>query len=152
MLKCVWKVHHKYWTFSWQKVYKNVTHWIVATNALARSRIVTHCYATSFSRKIILCETNNIFYSRGNKKWDKTKLILKVHWKQRWGPLGQFCKFCLCQQLFKWFSIETRLSNILKTTNATKFIKTILESTYKVVVGTDKLADPTRLVILLRVV
>ena len=31
--------------------------------------------------------------------------------------------------------METRLSNILKTTNTTKFIKTILESTYKVVLG-----------------
>ena len=32
--------------------------------------------------------------------------------------------------------METRLSNILKITNATKFIKTILESTFKVVLGT----------------
>ena len=31
--------------------------------------------------------------------------------------------------------METRLSNILKITKATKFIKTILESTYKVVFG-----------------
>ena len=63
LLKCVWKVHHKKWTFYWRKVYKNVIYWIVATNALARFRIVAHCYATSFSRKIILCQTNNIFYS-----------------------------------------------------------------------------------------
>ena len=46
--------------------------------------------------------------------------------------------------------METRLSNILKTTNATKFIKTILESTYKAVLGTYKLGAPTRLVFLLR--
>ena len=72
MLKCVWKVHHKKWTFQWQKVYKNAIHWIVASNALARFRIVTHCCATSFSRKIILCETNNIFYSLGNEKWGET--------------------------------------------------------------------------------
>ena len=39
--------------------------------------------------------------------------------------------------------METRLSNILKTTNATKFIKTILERTYKVVLGTYNLAAPT---------
>ena len=44
----------------------------VATNALARFRIASHCYATSFSRKTILCETNNIFYSLGNQKVDKT--------------------------------------------------------------------------------
>ena len=48
--------------------------------------------------------------------------------------------------------METRLSNILKTTNATKFIKTILESTYKVVLGTYNLAAPTRPVFLLRAV
>ena len=34
--------------------------------------IVTHCCAVSFSRKTILCETNNIFYSLGNQKLDKT--------------------------------------------------------------------------------
>ena len=72
ILKCVWKVHHKNWTFQWQKVYKNVIHWIVAANALARFRIVTHCYAASFSRKTILCETNNIFCSLGNQKLHKT--------------------------------------------------------------------------------
>ena len=48
--------------------------------------------------------------------------------------------------------METRLSNILKTTNATKFIKTILESTYKVVLGTYNLAVQTRPVFLLRAV
>ena len=37
---------------------------------------------------------------------------------------------------FKTFCMETRLHNILKTTNTAKFIKTILESTYKVVLGT----------------
>ena len=71
MLKCVWNVYHKNWTFQRQKVYKNVINWIVASNALARFRIVTHCYASSFLRKIILYETNNIFYSLRNQKWDK---------------------------------------------------------------------------------
>ena len=46
--------------------------------------------------------------------------------------------------------METRLSNILKTINATKFIKTILESTYKVVSGKYKFGTPTRPVFLLR--
>ena len=45
--------------------------------------------------------------------------------------------------------METRLSNILKTTNATKFIKTILERTYKVVLAAYNLATPTRPVFLL---
>ena len=71
MLKCVWKVHHKKWTFWWQKVYKKYT-LNCSQNALARFRIVTHCYAASFLRKTILCETNNIFYSLGNQKLDKT--------------------------------------------------------------------------------
>ena len=35
---------------------------IVALMALARSSIVTHNYAASFSIKLVLCETNNIFY------------------------------------------------------------------------------------------
>ena len=48
--------------------------------------------------------------------------------------------------------METPLSNILKTTNTTKFIKTILESTYKVVLDTYNLAAPTRPVFLLRAV
>ena len=48
--------------------------------------------------------------------------------------------------------METRLSNILKTTNATKFIKSILESSYKVVLGRYSLAAPTQLVFLLRAV
>ena len=42
----------------------------------------------------------------------------------------------------KDFSMETRLSNILKTTNATKFIKTILESSYKVLLGTYNFVGP----------
>ena len=47
--------------------------------------------------------------------------------------------------------METRLYNILKTKKATKFIKTILESTYKVVLSTYNLAAPTRPIYLLRV-
>ena len=58
----------------------------------------------------------------------------------------------LMQQLFtfKRFCMEMRLSNILKTTNATKFIKTILESTYKAVLGTSNLAAQIQQVFLLR--
>ena len=39
--------------------------------------------------------------------------------------------------------METRLSNILKTTNATKFIKITLENTYKFVSGTYNLVAAT---------
>ena len=48
--------------------------------------------------------------------------------------------------------METRLRNILKTTNITKFIKTILKSTYKVLLGTYSLAVPTQPIFLLRAV
>ena len=46
--------------------------------------------------------------------------------------VGQFSKFCLCQQLyaFKEFRMEMRLLINSKTTNAKKFIKTILKSSY----------------------
>ena len=33
---------------------------------------IAHCYAALFSRKIISCETKNIFHSLGNQKLDKT--------------------------------------------------------------------------------
>ena len=54
------------------------------------------------------------------------------------GHVGQFSKFWLCQQLFafKRFCMETILSNILKTAKVTKFIKIIVESTYKIIVVT----------------
>ena len=48
--------------------------------------------------------------------------------------------FCLRQQLFafKEFCIETRLSNILKTTNVMNFTKAILKSSYRVLQVTFK--------------
>ena len=39
--KCVWKVHYKNLTCSWQKLYEKVIHEIVASIARARFRIVT---------------------------------------------------------------------------------------------------------------
>ena len=51
--------------------------------------------------------------------------------------VGQFLQFSLCQQLFAFehFRMETRLGNISKATNATEFVKTILESSNKVLLG-----------------
>ena len=48
--------------------------------------------------------------------------------------VGKFSKFCLPQQLcsFKEFCMETRLSNIFKTTNVTNLTKVIQESSYRV--------------------
>ena len=50
------------------------------------------------------------------------------------GHVGQFSKFCLRQQLFpfKEFCMDTRLSNIFKTTNVKKLAKVVLESSFKV--------------------
>ena len=57
---------------------------VVALIKVERFHIVTHCYAASFSPKLILCESNNIFYSReywvrhkeNNKFW---KFIKNEH-------------------------------------------------------------------------
>ena len=46
------------------KVNQKVLHKIIAANALARSRIVTHSNAASFSIKFTLSETNNILFSK----------------------------------------------------------------------------------------
>ena len=90
--------------------------------------------------------------AQGTKNQIKAIADPKSTLKINRGHVGQFSKFCLCQQLFafKRFCMETRLSNILKTTNATKFIKTILESTYKVVLGTYNLAATTPPFLLIR--
>ena len=94
MLKCVWKVHHKNWTFQQQKLYKNVIHWIVASNAHACFRIVMHCYAT-FSRKIFLYETNNIFCSLRNQKWDKTNNWSLKHIENKYEILLMSAVICI---------------------------------------------------------
>ena len=54
--------------------------------------------------------------------------------------LGQFSKFCLRQQLcaFKEFCMETRLSNIFKTTNVTNLTKVIQQNSYRVLQVTSK--------------
>ena len=54
-----------------QKVY-TVT---LAINALARFDIVKHCYATSFPRKTILCETNNIFKINMRSRWTVFQIL-----------------------------------------------------------------------------
>ena len=88
------------------------------------------CSAASFSRKPILCETSNIFYSQKYQVWQKDNKKFLVHQKRTWGHVGQLSKFCPRQQLFtfKEFRMKTRLHNISKTTNATNFTKTIPQS------------------------
>ena len=63
------------------KLYEKIMHQFVATNDLARFRIVTHSYAASFSLKVILCETNNIFYSLGNCICHKSNSIFWMYSK-----------------------------------------------------------------------
>ena len=73
MLKCVWKRHHKKWTFLMAKsVQKNYT-LNCSHKCPCTFHTVRHYYAVSFSRKTILRETNNIFYSLRNQKLDKAK-------------------------------------------------------------------------------
>ena len=63
--------------------------------------------------------------AQGTKNETKLIVDLKSKSKINMGHLGQFSKFCLCQQLFAFqtFCMKTRLYNILKTTKATQFIK-----------------------------
>ena len=63
------------------KLYEKVIHSIVATNALGSFCIVTHRCTASFSQKIVLHETNNIFYSLENLVWHKVNVIF---WKCKW--------------------------------------------------------------------
>ena len=48
--------------------------------------------------------------------------------------------------------MDTRLCNVLKTTNATKLIETILKRSYKVLLVTNNLAASAWPVVLLKVV
>ena len=97
-----------------------------------RGRTFPHSYA--LLRSLGFAKTHvklTIFFAAENIKFDtKITQILKVHQKWTGGHIGQFSKFCLRQQLFafKEFRMKTRLHNISKTTNATNFTKTILES------------------------
>ena len=54
--------------------------------------------------------------------------------------VGQFSKFCILQQLFAFKEpcMETRLSNIFKTTSVKKLTKIFLESSYRVLQVTFK--------------
>ena len=105
-----------------------------------------HSYAASFSIKLVLCETNNLFLAE-NIKFD-TKLVSysERSSKYTWGHVGQFSKFCFRQQLFgfKKFSMKTRLRDISKTTNDTDLTKPILESLYKLLLMTCSLTAVKR--------
>ena len=70
--------------------------------------------------------------------YSESKCKIKVR------PRCKFSKFYLYQQLFtcKEFRMETRLLNVSKTTNAKNFIKTILESSYLVLLVTCNLVAP----------
>ena len=103
-----WKASFSFWNarekcttnsglFNGKRFTKKALHWIVATNALARFHIVTHCYATSFSKK----------KSKVNMRSRKYEVTL-----------NSFANFPYVSSFFpfKRFYMETRLSNILKTT------------------------------------
>ena len=78
------------------------------------------------------------FLARTIERWVKWMLILKGRFSKSY--VAQSSKFCLRQQLFAFneFYMETRLSNIFKTTNVTNFTKAILKSSYRVLEVTFK--------------
>ena len=133
----------KFYTLNWSRKYPCTFPYSYA--------LLRHLF---FKKNHFMWNKHYFLQPREPKMRQNQQLILKLHWKWIRGHVEHFCKFCLCQQLFafKLFCMETRLSNIFKTTNATKFIKTILERTYKVVLGKYNLAAPTRPVFLLRAV
>ena len=63
---------HKFLFSTGQIFCQKLLYHIVAMISPKRFRIVTHCYAASFSRKTLFSKTN-IFYSLENRIWDKTK-------------------------------------------------------------------------------
>ena len=69
----LWRGVHKFLFSTGQIFCQKLLYHIVAMIGLKRFRIVTHCYAASFSIKTLFCKTNNIFYSLENRIWDKTK-------------------------------------------------------------------------------
>ena len=93
-VKCVWKWGHKNLAFKRQKLYEKDIHQIVATNGHARFCIVTHRYVALFLRKLILCQTNNIFYSQGNHIWHKMNSIFH--------NFACLCQQFLCLNSFAW--------------------------------------------------
>ena len=95
-------------------------------------RIVT---PPRFREKPFYAKLTTFSTAQGTK--NETKLIAdpkstsKINVRSRWTVFK-----ILLMPAVKTFCMETRLYNILKTTNATKFIKSISESTYEVVFGT----------------
>ena len=66
-----WSSPQKNLILTLQYLCKNFRCHVVAIIEVELFHIVTHCYAASFSRKVILCETKNIFYSREYSVWHK---------------------------------------------------------------------------------
>ena len=64
-------MHRKNKTFEWKKLHQRVEYYIVATNALAGSRMVMLSNAASFLIKTILCEKTNMLFSKNYWKLGK---------------------------------------------------------------------------------
>ena len=130
-----WSLPQKNLILTLQYLCQNFRSHVVALIVVERFRIVTHCYAVLLSQKLILCKTNNIFYSRECYIWHKdNNKLWKFIKKWTWGHVGQFSKFCLRQLLFafKEFRMKTRLHNISKTTNDKNFPKTIKQIQFNI--------------------
>ena len=96
---------------------------IVPVMALARFRIVTHSYAASFSRKLILRETNNIFYLVRNNLLQKTVYIFwKIFKNEGYLTVNNFFNYAYfssyCPFFSRWPKCQDKSSIILRMKRA----------------------------------
>ena len=80
-----WSWRHKNLILPWRYLYQQLMQHFVALIETQRFRIATHSYAATFSWKITLCETNNIFCSPGNLIWHKMNSIFWKYIKNKDG-------------------------------------------------------------------
>ena len=91
---CTWSLHQKNLFLTPRYLHKNFMCHIVAVMVHACFRIVTHRYAALFSRKVILCETKNIYCSLGNCIWHTMNNIFWNYIKNKGEvPLDSFRNF-----------------------------------------------------------
>ena len=139
-------MHQKNLTFSWPKLYENVKHQFVVTNALPRFCIVTHSYTALFSIKSILYETKTIFYNQVNQNWDETnkdsestsKVKLWSHW-----TVFEILLMSVVICIYRFLYGNEIMQYLEFYANAIKFIKTIWKL-IKVLQGTNKLVSLKR--------
>ena len=146
MLKCVWKVHHKNWLFNGKRYTKKS----YALNCSHKCPCALLRYLVFNQEKPFYLKQTFSTAKNETKPIADPKSTSKINMRSFWTVFQILLMSAVFA--FKRFCMETRLSNILKTANATKCRKTILESTYQVVLGAYNLAAPARPIFLLRTV